>query len=106
MPPGPARAPCRPRIARRRRWRRCRPAVPLVQAPPVSARPPADGPGADAVAAANGSPPANGAAVGNGAGPAAAPITRDELTARLLEVVAERTGYPTDMLDLDADVEA
>ena len=25
---------------------------------------------------------------------------------RLLEIVSERTGYPTDMLDLDADLEA
>ena len=34
------------------------------------------------------------------------PLTRDELTSRLLDVVSERTGYPPDMLSLDADLEA
>ena len=32
--------------------------------------------------------------------------SRGRAHARLLEVVSERTGYPTDMLDLDADLEA
>ena len=32
--------------------------------------------------------------------------TRAELTSRLLQIVSDRTGYPTDMLSLDADVEA
>jgi acyl transferase domain-containing protein/NAD(P)H-dependent flavin oxidoreductase YrpB (nitropropane dioxygenase family)/acyl carrier protein len=34
------------------------------------------------------------------------PVGRDEIKKRLLEVVSERTGYPPDMLELDADVEA
>lgn len=33
-------------------------------------------------------------------------LSRDALTARLLDVVSERTGYPSDMLDLTVDVEA
>jgi NAD(P)-dependent dehydrogenase (short-subunit alcohol dehydrogenase family)/acyl carrier protein len=31
---------------------------------------------------------------------------REELTARLVAIVSERTGYPSDMLDLDLDLEA
>jgi NAD(P)-dependent dehydrogenase (short-subunit alcohol dehydrogenase family)/acyl carrier protein len=31
---------------------------------------------------------------------------REELTARLVAIVSERTGYPPDMLDLDLDLEA
>ena len=40
--------------------------------------------------------------------PAAAPrgLDRQQLEERLLSVVSERTGYPPDMLDLDADLEA
>ncbi|MDW8328344.1 MAG: phosphopantetheine-binding protein, partial [Anaerolineales bacterium] len=37
--------------------------------------------------------------------PAAAP-TADPVTERVLAVVAEKTGYPTEMLDLDLDLEA
>ena len=33
-------------------------------------------------------------------------LTRDSLTAHLLEIVSERTGYPVDMLDVDQDLEA
>jgi acyl transferase domain-containing protein/NAD(P)H-dependent flavin oxidoreductase YrpB (nitropropane dioxygenase family)/ABC-type nitrate/sulfonate/bicarbonate transport system substrate-binding protein/NAD(P)-dependent dehydrogenase (short-subunit alcohol dehydrogenase family) len=37
----------------------------------------------------------------------AAPIPdREELTARLVAIVSERTGYPPEMLDLDLDLEA
>ncbi len=36
--------------------------------------------------------------------PAAAP--EDDVPARILELVAEQTGYPTDLLDLDLDLEA
>ena len=32
-------------------------------------------------------------------------LTREQIEARLLDVVSERTGYPTDMLSLDADLE-
>jgi acyl carrier protein len=41
------------------------------------------------------------------AAPAAAPtLDREAITTRLLTVVSERTGYPTEMLDLDANLEA
>jgi acyl transferase domain-containing protein/NAD(P)H-dependent flavin oxidoreductase YrpB (nitropropane dioxygenase family) len=33
-------------------------------------------------------------------------LDREALTAHLLNIVSERTGYPTDMLDLDLDLEA
>ena len=33
-------------------------------------------------------------------------LDREELTAKLLEIVSERTGYPPEMLDLDVDLEA
>jgi len=33
-------------------------------------------------------------------------LGREALTAHLLSIVSERTGYPTDMLDLDLDLEA
>jgi NAD(P)-dependent dehydrogenase (short-subunit alcohol dehydrogenase family)/acyl carrier protein len=32
-------------------------------------------------------------------------LTHEQIEARLLDVVSERTGYPTDMLSLDADLE-
>jgi acyl transferase domain-containing protein/acyl carrier protein len=39
--------------------------------------------------------------------PAAAPaVTEDALEAKVLELVADQTGYPPDMLDLDLDLEA
>ncbi|HZR38198.1 MAG TPA: SDR family NAD(P)-dependent oxidoreductase [Nevskia sp.] len=38
--------------------------------------------------------------------PAAAAVDRAALQAQLLGIVAERTGYPTDMLGLDQDLEA
>ncbi len=38
--------------------------------------------------------------------PAAPALEADTLTAALLEVVSEKTGYPTEMLDLDMDMEA
>ncbi len=37
---------------------------------------------------------------------AAAPAERSDLSARVLAIVAEKTGYPTDMLALDLDLEA
>ena len=33
-------------------------------------------------------------------------VTLDELTKGLLEIVAEKTGYPADMLELEMDLEA
>ena len=41
--------------------------------------------------------------------PAAPPKRRrqaDEIQEKVLEIVAEKTGYPKDMLDLDLDLEA
>ncbi|MCB2212987.1 SDR family NAD(P)-dependent oxidoreductase [bacterium] len=35
-----------------------------------------------------------------------APMNKDEIAAQLVALVAERTGYPEDMLDLNADMEA
>ena len=32
-------------------------------------------------------------------------LTHEQIEARLLDVVSERTGYPADMLALDADLE-
>src|SRR5581483_4640668 len=40
------------------------------------------------------------------AAPAVAALERGALQAQLLGIVAERTGYPTDMLGLDQDLEA
>ncbi|GGX66512.1 hypothetical protein GCM10010358_21220 [Streptomyces minutiscleroticus] len=36
----------------------------------------------------------------------AAPTARDDVRAALLDVVAQKTGYPADMLDLDMNIEA
>ena len=33
-------------------------------------------------------------------------VTDDAITDKVLEIVAEKTGYPKDMLDLDLDLEA
>ena len=38
--------------------------------------------------------------------PAAPALTREAVTAQLLAIVAERTGYPPEMLGLDLDLEA
>jgi NAD(P)-dependent dehydrogenase (short-subunit alcohol dehydrogenase family)/acyl carrier protein len=38
--------------------------------------------------------------------PAAAPVAADPVAAKILELVAEQTGYPPEMLDLDLDLEA
>jgi acyl transferase domain-containing protein/NAD(P)-dependent dehydrogenase (short-subunit alcohol dehydrogenase family)/acyl carrier protein len=37
---------------------------------------------------------------------AAAPISSDSVREKILEIVAEKTGYPKEMLDLDLDLEA
>jgi acyl transferase domain-containing protein/acyl carrier protein/NAD(P)-dependent dehydrogenase (short-subunit alcohol dehydrogenase family) len=68
-----------------------KPSAPTVAAPAVAA-PPAPAP---AVAPAPTSAPA----------PAAAPAV-DPVAAKVLAVVAEKTGYPPEMLDLDLDLEA
>ncbi len=38
--------------------------------------------------------------------PAAAPVVGEELVARVVSLVAEQTGYPAELLDLDLDLEA
>ena len=55
---------------------------------------------APAVAPPVASPPAGAEA------PATAASSEDEITGRVLALVAEKTGYPEDMLDLDLDLEA
>ncbi|GIJ25223.1 hypothetical protein Vqi01_03850 [Micromonospora qiuiae] len=40
------------------------------------------------------------------AGPSGQQVGREELTNRLIQVVSDRTGYPEEMLSLDADLEA
>ena len=57
-------------------------------------------------------PEANGKHEGNGklapveAKPAAGPLDRDTLLARLLDLVSDRTGYPKEALSIDLDLEA
>ncbi len=51
-------------------------------------------------------PPVDVLAATNGHATADAQVNRTELTALLLGIVAERTGYPAEMLDLDLDLEA
>ena len=38
--------------------------------------------------------------------PAESPASDDSITKKILQIVAEKTGYPEDMLDLDLDLEA
>ena len=38
--------------------------------------------------------------------PAPAPVTVDEVEAKVLAIVAEQTGYPSDLLDMELDLEA
>src|SRR6185437_149400 len=40
------------------------------------------------------------------ASPSATGVDRDTVTTRLLDIVCKRTGYPTEMLGLDLDLEA
>ncbi|RBM20685.1 beta keto-acyl synthase [Streptomyces sp. PT12] len=70
---------------------------PVPEPSPVAAAPPADVRPAPAGAPAPPAPPA----------PAAVPaLDPAAVQQALLSVVAEKTGYPTDMLELDMDVEA
>ncbi|HUK70896.1 MAG TPA: SDR family NAD(P)-dependent oxidoreductase, partial [Streptosporangiaceae bacterium] len=64
----------------------------------AAAAPPAQAPAAEAPAAqpAAAAPPAD----------AAAPAAMDEVTADIVQIVADMTGYPSDLLDLDLDLEA
>jgi acyl transferase domain-containing protein/NAD(P)H-dependent flavin oxidoreductase YrpB (nitropropane dioxygenase family) len=98
--------------------RRAMPALPVASPPPVAvAAPPAPAPvavsPAPVAAAPAPSAPAPVATPAAPAAPAATPaaaaatttLTRDQIQERLLEIVSERTGYPADMLGLDADLE-
>jgi acyl transferase domain-containing protein len=77
-------------------------ALPAAAAPPEPPLP-APTPSAEPVVVAPAPEPAAPAAPHRNGG---ATLTRDELTARLLAIVSDRTGYPSDMLSLDADLEA
>jgi len=61
-----------------------------------------------AVAAATAAPPVPAASPAPAAAPAAhaGEDVEDEVRATVLRIIAERTGYPPDMLDLDLDLEA
>jgi len=50
--------------------------------------------------------PAPAAVTEAAAAPAAPAAATDEVERRVLEIVAEQTGYPTDLLDMDLDLEA
>jgi 3-oxoacyl-(acyl-carrier-protein) synthase/NAD(P)-dependent dehydrogenase (short-subunit alcohol dehydrogenase family) len=73
---------------------------PTVAAAPAAVAPPSSGQG---VVPATLPPARRDDAVA--AGPPPVPA-HDPVTAKVLEIVAEKTGYPTDMLDLDLDLEA
>jgi acyl transferase domain-containing protein len=66
---------------------------------------PASAPAAATPAAAPEAEPAPAAAPQAGEAPAAAPAS-DPVTAQIVQIVADMTGYPTDLLDLDLDLEA
>ncbi len=78
------------------------PDAPVTPTPQPQAVPPATEPAQVAPVAVAPAPAAPVAA----AATAAPALTEEELTRRLLAIVAERTGYPTEMLDLDLDLEA
>jgi acyl transferase domain-containing protein/NAD(P)H-dependent flavin oxidoreductase YrpB (nitropropane dioxygenase family) len=83
-------------------------AAPMMAPPPVMAAPPPAmaAPPVTAMVPAPAQPPA--AAQAPVPAPAAAPaaFTRAAITAKLLDLVSQRTGYPPDMLGLDLDLEA
>ena len=85
---GDRRAGTAPPVATARRLEPPAPAPSAPSVPPVAATP--------AVAAPS----------SNGGGNGHATLTRVEIREHLLAVVSERTGYPPDMLALDADLEA
>lgn len=74
-------------------------AAPAVAAPAPVAAPPVAAPTPEPAAAA---PPEKAAATDDGQ---ATPATIEQAEEALLELVADRTGYPVEMLDLDADLE-
>jgi NAD(P)-dependent dehydrogenase (short-subunit alcohol dehydrogenase family)/acyl carrier protein len=90
--PRPAERP--PQPARR--------AIAMPAAAGNGSPPPAPGPDTGT----NGIAPAVAPAAAPAPAPAAAPAAPGDVKAKLLAVVSERTGYPVEMLDLDADMEA
>ncbi|MDR1727061.1 MAG: acyltransferase domain-containing protein, partial [Acidobacteriota bacterium] len=77
-------------------------AVPVAAAPPATPVPAA--PAAAKVAARLEAPAPAAPAL---SAPAAAPAAQeDAVKAKVMAIIAEKTGYPTDMLDLDLDLEA
>ncbi len=83
-----------------------RPDLKPAPAPAVETAPaPAMAVAAPVAAAAPAAPAAAAAPVAAAAAPAAAPAA-DPVTERVLGVVAEKTGYPPEMLELDLDLEA
>jgi phosphopantetheinyl transferase/acyl carrier protein len=88
--------------------------APVTPAPPVSSAAPASQASAlSAAPAAQASAPAASSASAASASQASAvsassttPLDADAISARLLKIVADRTGYPPDMIDLDLDLEA
>ena len=84
--------------------------APVVAAAAPAAVKPAAEPAAATVAPKAAAPPAAVATIAPASAvrPAAAPAARtaDEVLAQLLEIVSDRTGYPQEMLDPDANIEA
>jgi acyl carrier protein len=91
--------------------------VSLPEAPPRNGHTTVPAAGTMPPAVSQVAPPAEepvGIAPGEQAAPVLSPIDarsepapdRDGLTRRLLEIASDRTGYPPDMLDLNADIEA
>ncbi len=77
-----------------------------VEAPPVAA---VEAPRPPAAVVESAPPPApalSPAAAPDQTAGAGQPLSRDQLVERLLAVVSDRTGYPPEMLGLDADLEA
>ena len=83
------------------------PAVPSPHSAPPSAAPVEALQATAATGAATASPPpeAEAAAPATPPGNGHAVVSADEIKERLLAIVSERTGYPAEMLELDADLE-
>ncbi len=80
-------------------------AAPEPEPPPAAEPEPVPAPAAEPAPAPAAEQPAP-AAEEPAPAAAAAPASTGDVEARVLEIVAEETGYPTDLLDLDLDLEA
>ncbi|MHA6326653.1 SDR family NAD(P)-dependent oxidoreductase [Roseivivax sp. CAU 1753] len=103
-PQRPVRAPVRPMPRPAPRAIAPAPAPQAVAAPapaPVPPPQPSPAPAAQAAAPAAAAPAAPAPAAAPSAG-----LDRDAITALLLEIVEDRTGYPADMLGMDQGIEA